>query len=401
MKNTFSILVIDDDPNNFDVIETFLDDQGYQLHYTANGKDAIAGLDVCQPDLILLDVMMPEIDGIEVCKLIKASPKWHAVPIIMVTALNAKSDLANCLNAGADDFLSKPINSIELRARVNSMLRIKQQYDSIQALSNVRASTINVLEGTLNELRGNLASKMSHELNTPLNGIIGTIDLLNDDLENMGLEEIREMLGWADESAHRLEKLTKKFLTYLELEVSATSHKSFKSAHTKFEKALVESKLRASISQWQRGHDLVLDLEEAEIGISEDYLLMILQELLDNAVKFSPTGALIKVKSQVIDRIFHLSVQDFGRGMTEEQINHVGAFMQFERKTYEQQGVGLGLRIVKRIVELAGGKFSIASVRQEQTTVKVSLPIFTAVTAQTNHKENFESAALQYFQNFS
>lgn len=381
MTNIFSILVVDDDPNNFDVIETFLDGQGYQLHYTASGKDAIAVLDACQPDLILLDVMMPEIDGIEVCKLIKASTKWHSIPIIMVTALNAKSDLANCLNAGADDFLSKPINSLELRARVNSMLRIKQQYDRIQSLSNVRANTINILEGTLNELRGNLASKMSHELNTPLNGIIGTIDLLNDDLENMDLAEVREMLGWADLSARRLEKLTKKFLTYLELEVAATNQNAFKLEHTKFEKALVESKLRSTASQVKRDHDLSLELEEAEIAISESHLLTILQELFDNAVKFSPAGSIIKVSSQVKGRVFHLSVQDFGRGMTTEQVNHIGAFMQFERQTYEQQGAGLGLKIVTRIVELARGQFSISSVCKEQTTVSITLPIFAMPTA--------------------
>jgi signal transduction histidine kinase len=375
MTNTHSILVVDDEPNNFDVIEAFLGDEEYHLHYSTNGKDAIAGLDNCHPDLILLDVMMPEIDGIEVCKLIKASPKWHAVPIIMVTALNAKSDLANCLNAGADDFLSKPINSLELRARVNSMLRIKQQYDRIQTMSNIRADTINILEGTLNELRGNLAAKMSHELNTPLNGIIGTIDLLNDDLENMEMAEIREMLGWADESARRLEKLTKKFLIFLELEIAATAHKPFKSVHTKFEKALIELKLQSDASQLHRLDDLVLDLEDAEIGVSERYLMTILNELFDNAVKFSAAGSVIKISNRVVDRLFCLSVQDFGRGMTAEQINYIGAFMQFERQTYEQQGIGLGLKIVKRIVELAKGKFEIASVCQEQTTINITLPI--------------------------
>jgi signal transduction histidine kinase len=373
--HTFSILIVDDEPNNFDVIETFLGDQDYQLHYAANGKNAIAGLDACQPDLILLDVMMPGIDGIEVCKRIKAIPKWQIVPIIMVTALNTKSDLANCLNAGADDFLSKPINSIELRARVNSMLRIKQQYDNIQTLYSIQSNTINILESTLNELRGTLASKMSHELNTPLNGIIGTIDLLKADLENMDFSEIREMLGWADESAQRLEGLTRKFLNYLELEVSPNHQQLFKSAHTKFAKDLFESKLQAVVSRAHRSDDLILELEKAEIAISENYLWTILHELLDNAVKFSPAGSIIKIRSRVVDRVFHLSVQDFGRGMTDEQIAMIGAFIQFERKTHEQQGIGLGLKIVKKIVELARGQFSITSVCKEQTTVNISLPI--------------------------
>jgi DNA-binding response OmpR family regulator len=166
-----SVLVIDDEPDNFDVIDTFLSNQDYHLYYAADGQEAIASIDTYNPDLILLDVMMPVMDGIEVCRQIKAISKWQVVPIIMVTALSSKSDLANCLSAGADDFISKPVNAVELRARVHSMLRIKQQYDNIQTLSRIQENTINVLEGTLNELRGNLASSLSHELNTPLNGI--------------------------------------------------------------------------------------------------------------------------------------------------------------------------------------------------------------------------------------
>jgi diguanylate cyclase (GGDEF)-like protein len=130
-----SILVVDDEPDNFDVIETLLSDQDYHLYYAASGQDAIASIDSLQPDLILLDVMMPGMDGIEVCQRLKAMPKWKPVPIIIVTALTEKKDLARCLMAGADDFLSKPINSLELRARVRSMLRIHDQYQQLETFS--------------------------------------------------------------------------------------------------------------------------------------------------------------------------------------------------------------------------------------------------------------------------
>jgi len=376
MTNIFSILVVDDEPNNFDVIEALLSEKKYNLHYAANGKSAIASLETFKPDLILLDVMMPEMDGIETCKLIKSSPKWQIVPIIMVTALSSKSDLANCLSAGADDFVSKPINSLELRARVNSMLRIKQQYDNIQALSYIQANTINILESTLNELRGSLTAHMSHELNTPLNGIIGTIDLLREDLENMDIAEIREMLGWAEESAYRLESLTKKFLIYLELEASPSRQQSFKSAHTKFASEMVESTVKSYVHRLHcDDHPLIFNLEEAEIALSDRYLLVILHELLDNAVKFSASGTTITVSSQVVGGRLQLSVQDLGRGMTSDQIDRIGAFVQFERQSYEQQGIGLGLRIVKKIVELAGGDFSITSIYKQQTTIHLSLPL--------------------------
>ncbi|WP_445302508.1 hybrid sensor histidine kinase/response regulator [Microcoleus sp. MON2_D5] len=371
----FSLLIVDDEPDNFDVIETLLSEQDYQLHYAASGQEAIASLDLFDPDLILLDVMMPGIDGIEICRQIKAMSKWQAVPIIMVTALSSKSDLANCLTAGADDFISKPVNAIELRARVHSMLRIKQQYDNIQNLYHIQENTINLLDSTLNELRGNLASTLSHELNTPLNGILGTIGWLKDEIGDIEIAEIRELLGWAYNSARRLETLTKKFLIYLGLELSASQQHKIESARTEFSASAIEAELKYQAQKVNRSNDLLFSLEEAEIALSERYLSTMLRELIDNALKFSAPETTIKVSSQVVGEMLHLSVQDSGQGMTEEQIAKIGAFMQFERKKYEQQGTGIGLKIVQKIVELAGGEFSITSIYQKETTVHLTLPI--------------------------
>ncbi|XGW00526.1 MAG: EAL domain-containing protein [Leptolyngbya sp. BL-A-14] len=137
-----SILVVDDEPTNFDVIEALLEYDVYQLHYAPNGQQALDYLDHYQPDVILLDVMMPGIDGIEVCQRIKAMPQWGAVPIIMVTALTAKTDLAKCLAAGADDFISKPVSSLELQARVRSMLRLRQQYQQLAMFNATLEKTV-------------------------------------------------------------------------------------------------------------------------------------------------------------------------------------------------------------------------------------------------------------------
>ena len=109
-----------------------MNEYDYELNYASSGQEALESLEILEIDLILLDVMMPDMDGIEVCEHIKAIPKYRPIPIIMVTALTAKEDLAQCLNAGANDFISKPINALELRARVQSMLRMKEQYDALQ-----------------------------------------------------------------------------------------------------------------------------------------------------------------------------------------------------------------------------------------------------------------------------
>jgi two-component system, sensor histidine kinase and response regulator len=373
--NMSSILVIDDEPDNFDVIETLLSDQDYLLHYAASGQEAIASLNLFQPDMILLDVMMPGMDGIEVCQQIKAIPKWQPVPIIMVTALTAKEDLAHCLKSGADDFISKPVNALELRARIHSMLRIKQQYDKIQTLSNLQVNTIKVLESTLHELRTNLASSLPHELNTPLNGIVGTINLLVEDIDNMDTPEILEILGLADKSARRLEKLIQQLLIYLELELSTHHHQNIEPQSTHFSMLAIAAPLQSHAQSVHRGNDLMFAIEEAKVSISARYLAIILHELVDNALKFSQNRTAIRITSQVVAEILNVYVHDFGRGMTEEQISKIGAFMQFERKNYEQQGIGIGLKLVKKIVELCGGQFSISSIYQQETTVHIALPV--------------------------
>ncbi len=374
--NAPSILIVDDEPNNLDVIVAQLSDCDYQIHYASSGQEALSSLDIYNPDLILLDVMMPGINGIQVCQQIKAMPKWQAVPIVMVTALSSKSDLAKCLGAGADDFISKPVNPEELRARVKSMLRIKKQFDKIQSLSQIQENTIDTLKISLGALRGNLASNLSHELNTPLYGIIAPIELIKDFLKDM--EEIApalEMLDLVEQSACRIEMLTKRLLVYFELETFVSKQYPVKPMRTKFSSTVIETTLRSQAQSSNRSNDLVFSLEDAEILLSEQYLSTLLYELVDNALKFSSSGTSITVSSQIEGDMLKLSVLDLGRGMTAEQIAKIDAFIQFERETYEQQGTGLGLTISRKIAELTGGKFWITSVYQHETKVHLTLPL--------------------------
>ncbi|MBE7380817.1 MAG: EAL domain-containing protein [Leptolyngbya sp. SIO1E4] len=137
-----SILVVDDEPDNFDVIEALLNGEEYDFYYAPGGQQALSQLTHFQPDVILLDVMMPDMDGMEVCRHLKRMPEWSTIPVIMVTALTAKEDLAKCMAAGADDFISKPVSRIELRARVKSMLRIRRQYQTLSDFNRQLESTV-------------------------------------------------------------------------------------------------------------------------------------------------------------------------------------------------------------------------------------------------------------------
>jgi len=377
--NMRSVLVVDDEPDNFDVIDTLLSEPNYALHYVANGQEAIARLDLFQPDLILLDVMMPNMDGIEVCKRIKALPEWESVPIIMVTALNTKQDLSRCLEAGADDFIAKPVNGFELRARVKSMLRIKQQYDRIKTLSHLQENTISFLQNNLDGLCGSLTSTLPHELNTPLNGIVTVIDFLINDYQDMDTAELYEFLLLAQQSSRRLEQLTKRFLQYAQLEIAINNPQTTAVRNVRISpQHIIESIVNNKAERENRLDDLVLELnsiENVEIPIKERDFHCILNELIDNAFKFSKPSTTVKVSGQLKNGMFYLAIADQGRGMTPEQIAQIGSFTQFERKYYEQQGVGLGLQMVKKVIGLYGGRFSITSIYHQETTAHIELPI--------------------------
>ena len=383
--NLPSVLVIDDEAHNFDVIEMLLSDQDYQLHYAANGQKAIATLDLYQPDVILLDVMMPIIDGMEVCRQIKALPQWEHIPIIMVTALSTKEDLARGLEVGADDFISKPVNGIELRARVRSMLRINQQYQRIKELSRLQEHSIELLKANLEQLCGNLLLTLPHELNTPLNGVVGVIELLANGHQDMNPSDLHKWLVIAQHSALRLEQFTKRFLQYAQLEI-ATSNSSLSEAKTISPATLathlvIETAIKAKAQSVHRSQDLQWSLAKVDLSITSQDLLSIMDELLENAFKFSKPGTLVNVTSRFVNDIFYLAIADQGRGMTPEQVTQIGIFSQFERQKHGQQGIGLGLKIVQKIVENRGGKFAISSIYQQGTTVAIELPLIQPLEA--------------------
>ncbi|MFH7242282.1 MAG: EAL domain-containing protein [Spirulina sp.] len=174
---SFSILIVDDEPDNFDVIEAFLNHPDYQLHYVENGEKAMAALSVFQPDLILMDVMMPGIDGLALCQQIKATPQWQSVPIIMVTALASKQTLARCLEAGADDFVGKPVNRLELTARVRSMLRIRQQYQQLNGFKTE-------LEAKVNQRTAELQRLLYQDPLTQLSSRMGLLEQIGEQLDH-------------------------------------------------------------------------------------------------------------------------------------------------------------------------------------------------------------------------
>jgi two-component system, sensor histidine kinase and response regulator len=375
--SSYSILVVDDHPENFEVIEALLENMNYTLHYASSGQVAIDFLDKFDPDLILLDVMMPEIDGIEVCKQIKANSCWQAVPIIMVTSLASKEDLARCLSAGADDFLSKPVNGIELRARVHSMLRIKKQHDRIESLSKLQRNSISSLKNSLHELNSDLAVSFPKESDAPLHNVLDKIQLLQQDFHKMSLPKIREILESANQSAIELDQFQQSFLFTRQL---STSIPDSEKQETSAAKISIEQISLRQIGQLQSQPKLIFDIEDADLAVAPKHLQYIIVELLEYILKISQPKDFINLHGHVLNDEFHFYIDNRGVSLSSIPLTELSASIRFNPVSNSDYELTTGLKIAKQIVEIHEGLFLIGNSDLTEATIYITLPLTRLIT---------------------
>ncbi|MDJ1169095.1 hybrid sensor histidine kinase/response regulator [Roseofilum sp. BLCC_M154] len=358
VAHEFSILIVDDEPDNFDVIETLLNDEEYNLHYAANGQEALNSLETYDPGLILLDVMMPGIDGIEVCRQIKAMPKWKVIPIIMITALSEKSDLARCLNAGADDFISKPVNGIELRARVSSMLRIKQQYDELQSLL---------------KLREDMVKMVVHDLRNPLGGVLFGLELLR--RREYSPEKQKDKINKIYNSAQSLQALIDDLLKIALLESGKVRLNL-----QEMDLAVLVNSAASNFEPIAANRNQVLvplcsEEPRKNIAIDEAMMHRVLDNLLSNAIKFSPPESQIIINLNApLSGSITLEVIDTGSGVPELLKEKIFEQYEIGNVLPEVSQIGLGLAFCKLVVEAHGGKIQVSDNQPEGSIFKITLP---------------------------
>lgn len=360
------ILVIEDEQQVRDTLLEILEAESFEAIGASDGQ---LGLQLAQkylPDLILCDVNMPVMDGYEVLQQLRQDSVTATIPFIFLTARGDKADLRQGMSLGADDYLTKPCTVNELLTSIESRL-------------SKQATTSRQYQKKLDDLRNNIALSLPHELCTPLNGILGLSEILIDEYHSMQPYEILEIAEDIHTSGERLYRLIQNFLLYAELDLMQFDPEKIKvlrSSETSSPHLVTANVAEQVAKQFKRLTDLQLTLAEPEpvIKISDLKLRKIVEELVSNAFKFSEAGTPVRLISNFQFDIWILYVIDQGRGMTPEQIVNLGAYMQFERKIYEQQGSGLGLTIAKRLTELHGGEFLIESLPNQQTVIRVMLP---------------------------
>lgn len=375
------ILVIEDDPQ---VRDNILDILSLEDFYTIPASNGLEGLTLAQeehPDVIICDIMLPKLNGYDVLAALRENLETKTIPFIFLTAKADRTDLRQGMDLGADDYLTKPFTPTELCQAIATRL---EKHTHLEQKTQRK----------LGELRQNLAHSLPHELNTPLMGILNGAKLLRYCYQPVEQAEAIELLDCLERSGKRLHNLIQNFIAYADLElIAADSEMIAALRQQRFEcssRYLIENAAFRKAQQYDREADLQLELQDALLNISESRFKKAVEEVVDNAFKFSSPGSVVRLVSRFSNNSFHLFVIDFGRGMTAEQITEVGAYMQFQRKIYEQQGSGLGLTIAKRTVELYGGELAIESFPAQQTIIRLTLPL--SQLSETSSGSCFEGA---------
>lgn len=358
------ILVIDDEEWLREMIHAALAQREFEVIEAENGAAGIEKARQELPDLILCDVNMDKVDGYLTLSTLRSEPTTASIPFILMTGLADHAGMRHGMELGADDYLPKPFTIDALYAAVEARLK--------------KAQTVrDEAERKLADLRDNISLMLPHELRTPLNGILAYGELLASEASTLSANEIADMGQVIRDCGRRLERLVENFLIYAQLELLGADPQkltTLRGGQTADAARLLGERSLAQARNAQRPDDLVVEATNVSVPISEEHLGKIIDELAQNAFKFSQSGSKVRVTLSEAAGNVVLSVTDRGRGLSTEHITKVGAYMQFERKLHEQQGLGLGLTIAKRLTELHGGTLTMQSHRGEGTTVTIKLP---------------------------
>jgi len=351
------ILLVDDEPVNLKILKAMLRPEGYTIIEAENGYQALNILQHTSLDLILLDVMMPELDGFEVCKRIKAQKEKRMIPILMVTALQDKIHRQEAMEAGADDFLSKPIDRIELLIRVKSLLRIKQYSDELISSYKILEKKNRQLE-ELEKIKEGLTHMIIHDLRAPLTSISMNVDMCL--MQLAPDSSLKKYLNNASSQCNYMNEMIQSLLDIHRMEEGKLKISKEPLKVASFIREVVGNYLPQIESK-----EITLKFEENSTydQIFADYQLLkrVVSNLLDNAIRYTPKKGtiIISTEDSFDKKCFILTITDSGKGLDKKY--HKKIFDKFEQVKLKKEGVvtgsiGLGLAFCKMAVELHNGK---------------------------------------------
>jgi two-component system sensor histidine kinase/response regulator len=364
----YKILVVDDVAANVLLLKVLLTNEKFQIVTARNGREALEQVKAENPDLILLDVMMPEMSGFEVAEHLRSNPETEDVPVIFLTALNGSSDVVKAFHSGANDFISKPFNKEEL------MIRVRHQI-SLVAAKRALIERNEELHRTITS-RDKLYSVIAHDLRSPLGSIKMVLNMLIINLppETIG-EEMHELLTVANQTTEETFALLDNLLKWTKSQIGRLK--------ICYQDTNIVEILQSVMDIFNmvadlKGISIKLDAPERMMANADiDMIKTVVRNLLSNAIKFSRENSTIVISATTEDGKAIISVKDSGCGIAEEdqaKLLHTDThFSTFG--TNNEEGSGLGLLLCQDFVEKNNGKLWFTSKKGEGSTFSFSIPL--------------------------
>jgi Osmosensitive K+ channel histidine kinase len=359
------ILCIEDDPQMRFIVQMALESAGYEMEEAADGKQGLDRAMETAPDLILCDINMPGMNGFETLEELRKHKSTSHIPFIFMTGENPRIYLRKGMNLGADDFIMKPIDMGDL---------IKAVQIRLQEVDRNKDET----QKAVDDLSKSITRALPHELRTPMTGILGLAELLKVQADEMSPSDVKDLAELLFTSAVRMNRTLEKFWINTQCLLLPNDNAKLSSSRqtgTKNIDLIIRRVAEELALSHKRSADLTLDLTPLSVAISERYFEQVVSQLIENAFNFSTDGTSVSISTTVKNTLGLILVKDHGRGMSEDQIQKIHAFMQFDRERYEQQGLGLGLMIAKRLLKIHDGTLEITSGLGQGTTLTITLPL--------------------------
>ena len=364
----YKILIVDDVMSNFLLLKVLLTNEKFAIATASNGRQALEQVEKENPDLVLLDVMMPDMSGFEVAQHLKSNPQTAEIPIIFLTALNSTADIVKGFQVGANDFISKPFNKEELIIRVTHQI-------SLVAAKRLILSKTEELQRTIAG-RDKLYSVIAHDLRSPMGSIKMVLNMLilNLPAEKIGIE-MYELLTMANQTTEDVFSLLDNLLKWTKSQIGKLNV-------VYQDVDLVEvtdgvNEIFSMVASLKKIRIREMKPEKMMVNADIDMLKTVVRNLLSNAIKFSKENSEVLVKMEEVDGMAVVSVQDYGCGISEEgqkKLLHTDThFSTFG--TNNEEGSGLGLLLCKDFVVKNGGKLWFTSKEGEGSIFSFSIPV--------------------------
>ena len=364
----YKILIVDDVMSNVLLLKVLLTNEKFAIATASNGRQALEQVEKENPDLVLLDVMMPDMSGFEVAQHLKSNPQTAEIPIIFLTALNSTADIVKGFQVGANDFISKPFNKEELIIRVTHQI-------SLVAAKRLILSKTEELQRTIAG-RDKLYSVIAHDLRSPMGSIKMVLNMLilNLPFEKIGAE-MYELLTMANQTTEDVFSLLDNLLKWTKSQIGKLNVVYQDVDLVEVTDGVIE--IFSMVASLKKIRIREMKPEKMMVNADIDMLKTVVRNLLSNAIKFSKENSEVLVKMEEVDGMAVVSVQDYGCGISEEgqkKLLHTDThFSTFG--TNNEEGSGLGLLLCKDFVVKNGGKLWFTSKEGEGSIFRFSIPV--------------------------